>query len=207
MASPDPLRAFLRRLPEPVAFVLDGDTRVQLTKGAHRFSEVESVIRSRAPGCIDAIDKSGEVLRSFGTQPDVMAEPVTPAVVVPETPDQKTLGHFAKLLSDAYRQGAQDHALAYKETHAQIVSLANAALERVKGLEKLLNQMLRDVREDALAARDELDDARERAREEAPVAGGGGISDVVKSMVGARVAAGVAAATAGAAPDAKKASA
>ena len=205
MAQSHNLRGWLRQLPEPVAFMLDGSVRVALTKGAHRFATAEETIRQRDPETVDALDKDGSVIRTFAcAKPEPERAPI--AVPEPDTSEQKTLIHFASLLSQAYAQGAKDHSAAYKETFEQVVSLANQALQRVQGLEKLLNQMLRDVREDALAAREELDEAREARREaEAPRPGsGGGAKSIVEEMVKRRMADAVASKVAGGEPDASK---
>jgi hypothetical protein len=189
MTSKQSFRSWCRNLPEPYAYVFDGE-KILLGKGAHRFSTVEAAIRAKDPDQCDAVDKEGAIIRTYvfrSTREEDDEEPRE----APTTGDAKTLHHFASLLSGAYKQGAQDHAQAYKETFGQVVKLAEAALARVQGLEKLLNQMLKDVRVDAMAAREELEEVREEileAQQEAAAAGSGAKGGLVEALVKSRLA-------------------
>jgi hypothetical protein len=186
MTSKQSFRSWCRNLPEPFAYQFDGE-KILLGKGAHRFSTAEAAIRAKDPDQCDAVDKEGAVIRTYVFRSTREEEDDEPKL---ETADAKTLHHFASLLSAAYKQGAQDHAQAYKDTFGQVVKLAESALARVQGLEKLLNQMLKDVREDAIAAREELEEVRDEIREaqEAGAAAGmGGKSDMVAALVKNRV--------------------
>lgn len=190
-------RAWLRSiLPEPVALVLDNGERVVIGKGAKRLAMAEDTIRAKDPDSVDAVDKDGGVLRTY-TFREREKEPELPELLEvpePKTEDQRTLQHFASLISHAYRQGAQDHAAAYRENSGQLVELVNSALGRVAGLEKLLNQMLKDVREDAIEAREQLELAREAnadANGSPSPLGNGGAKGFIKELVEQRIKAAV----------------
>lgn len=202
---PQSFRSWVRNAPEPYAYVLSDGSRILLGKGAKRYAAVELSIKTKDPDSVDAVNKDGEVIRTHvfrgadGESAD--DEPNAPPPVLPALPasaDASLLLHFSSLIAKAYSQGAQDHAAAYTESHKQVVNLCNGVLNRCQALERLLNQMLRDVRRDAIEAREELEDAREeRLEAEAEAANSAtkeGPASIVEAIVKTRVAAAMAAA-------------
>lgn len=207
MSSKQSFRSWVRNLPEPVAFVA-GDARILMGKGAYRMAAAEQAIRAKDPDQVDAVNKDGEVIRTFvfraAPVEDDEEEAVPVAPLPPADASSALLIHFSTLISKAYAQGAADHAAAYTESHAQVVSLCNGVLTRCAALEKLLNQMMRDVRLDANAAREELEEVREEIREaQEEAAGGGGapgksgVGGLVETIVKSRIAAAIGGAGAG----------
>ncbi len=191
MTSKQSFRSWCRNLPEPHAYVFDGE-KILLGKGAHRFATVEAAIRAKDPDQCDAVDKDGAIIRTYvfrsETREEDEEEEVTAAASAPG--DAKMLAHFATLLSKAYAQGAKDHADAYTESHKQVVNLCNGVLNRCQSLERLLNQMLRDVRADAVAAREDLEEVLDARREEQEAPPGAkGPASLIEALVARRMAA------------------
>lgn len=192
-------RSWVRNAPEPVAYVLSDGTRILLGKGAKRYAAAEVSIKTKDPDSVDAVDKDGNVIRTYEFRStsegdDEDDEPTASAPKLPaSSTDASLLIHFSTLLAKAYAQGASDHAAAYAKAHEQVVSLCNSVLQQNVGLQKLLNQMLKDVRADAIEAREQLEDVLEERREaaETPPPPPGGPSSLIEKIVASRVAAAV----------------
>lgn len=156
------LSSWLRIDPsQTVAFRLDGEQQVVLSKAVKRYAVAEQAILDSGAEHIEAIDKEGRVLRSLVLPNQEEEQKVERA----QSEQVALMQLYAKELAAAYKQGAADHAKAFEESQKAIVSLANAAIQRSAQLERLLTQILRDAQADAREALLDAEEAKAEAED------------------------------------------
>jgi hypothetical protein len=159
------VHSWLKIVPEPVAVRVDGEHILKISKSPRRFTTADDALRAMPWERLEALDAKGAILRAM-VNPD--CEPEAPPA--PASEDGGTLKTFAKLLSDAYKQGASDHSDAYKEAFKYMTNLVDVTSKRLTAIERILSQRLQA---DAHAIEDAKADAEEAA---------GGLGGIVGTM-------------------------
>lgn len=162
------VHSWLKIVPEPVAVRVDGEHILKISKSPRRFTTADDALRAMPWERLEALDAKGHILRAL-VNPD--SEPETPAVSTGE-PSKGELAVFAKLLSDAYKQGASDHSDAYKEAFKYMKDLVDITSKRLTAIERMLSQR---IREDSDAAADLRAEAEEKAE-------GGGLDGILGTV-------------------------
>lgn len=130
------LRAWLRRSPQPTAVLAD-DRRVEVVRSNPRcWTELAETLETISPSKISCIDGAGKVLRakafesSDGETPSQTAEP------------ESELATFAKLLAQAYNNGATAQATAYASIFEENTKLVRLLADRLGALEQAWQRSL-----------------------------------------------------------------
>lgn len=156
-------KAWLRRKPKPNrvrATCEDGPDRtvaINARTGASFWNDTIATLASLRVVRVEALDAEGNVLRSRdvdpddgadGEEPEEQEEPELPPAAKPTTTDA-TLIQFAKLLSEAYRNGADAQRASSEVAFTRLVELTNVAFQRLDALERAysrsFNERLRDA--------------------------------------------------------------
>lgn len=122
------VHSWLRRLPHPVAVLVDG-RRVEVGQGKRKWADAEESILALNPLRVEAIDASGTILRAVSLDRDDPTETDKKPVVESE------LQTFAKLLSAAYTQGANATKDAYAMAFVENTNLVSILAQRLGALE------------------------------------------------------------------------
>lgn len=164
-------KAWLRRKPKPNrvrATCEDGPDRVvaiNARTGASFWNDTIDTLASLRVVRVEALDAEGNVLRSRDVSPDddqeeeqeeeQEQEAPAPLAAKPTTTDA-TLIQFAKLLSEAYRNGADAQRASSEVAFTRLVELTNVAFQRLDALERAysrsFSERLRDAQSGAGAA-------------------------------------------------------
>lgn len=143
------LKSWLRRVPHPSSVRLDRKDVVRINEGKTKWRDVLDVIEQHQPTLLEALDSNGHVLRATELQSDKDRDD-------DEKPAEKgaktDLSEFARLLADAYKSGAEQHAAAFQLAFAENTKLVQVLAERLGGLEKAWQTTLEQRAEELAAA-------------------------------------------------------
>lgn len=142
------LKSWLRRVPHPSSVRLDRKDVVRINEGKTKWRDVLDVIEQHQPSLLEALDSNGHVLRATELQSDRPEDDDKPAEKGPKT----ELAELGKLIADAYRSGAEQHAAAFQMAFSENTKLVGLLAERLGGLERAWQTTL-EQRAEELAAR------------------------------------------------------
>jgi len=137
------IRQWLFRKPAPALLrckCVDGETRTIKVDHAskRKWVDAESSIEAMGATSVEALDAKGNHIRMTAIEQDPLdAPPALPAVAA-TTPEQKTLEVFARLLAEAYKNGAAstEHPVRMAfDTLGQLLGLMMKRLDEVSARE------------------------------------------------------------------------
>jgi len=154
MADPMHLRekrfkSWLRRKPRPNrvrATCEDGTTRtitINAQQGGTFWADTIETLESLQPVRVEALDAAGDTIRAIDITTDEeeegddseVAAPVTATPVVSASDDGRLVA-FARLLAEAYRNGADAQRASSDVAFSRLVELTNVAFQRLDSLER-----------------------------------------------------------------------
>jgi hypothetical protein len=172
------IRGFLLQLPKPALVRLTGDGEPQELKPGKSYTKTAETICALAPELIELLDSEGKVIRAMRTD-TAEAQRSTAAEmpsVLQQDPHAAMLTHFANLLHRAYEHSTEIAFTRLVELTERMGDRADAIEQRLERTEAANRRLLQD----------QVDDAFERAAEQADKAatdGAGG--DLIQNMAGA----------------------
>jgi hypothetical protein len=119
------LKTWLRRAPTPVAVLADGQ-RIEVPKSPRCWSELVETLGTINPTRIACLDAQGGTIRAKTFDDD------SPA---PASTESSELQTFAKLLAQAYSNGADAQAKAYSAIFEENTKLVRLLADRLGALE------------------------------------------------------------------------
>jgi hypothetical protein len=150
-SSPFNLRNWLSRRPHPdcVKAEFEGgeDKTVRIGVNRSKFRDAEMALKGAV--WLQALDPQGVVLREWSDEGYVEAAEKTEAVEAVGGTSNALLAEYAKLLSNAYENGAKAHAEAYKMAFELMALLCNTIIGRNAALEKVLLESIQNAPEQA----------------------------------------------------------
>ena len=175
MSGPGPhdsLKHWLSKPPQPAAIIADGQRIDVPLVGKARWQDLMATIETLEACKLVAVDANGKVIRGL-----VLAEKEnTAAVAAPEAPGpgMGQLAVFARLLAEAYDNGAKSTAAAYRAIFEENTKLVKLIAERLTRVEHALEAS----NEKRAALLDEL-----ASSTEPEPAADGGMGELVGSLV------------------------
>jgi hypothetical protein len=158
------IRGFLLQLPKPHIVRVTGDGEPQELKPGKSYAKLAETIAALNPDLVECLDSSGAVLRAtrLGTEDARRSDAAEVPAVLSTDPHAAMLTHFANLLHRAYEHSTE---IAF----TRMVELVEKMGDRSDSIEQRLERA--EARNRALL-QDQVDDAFERAAEQAAAAGG-----------------------------------
>lgn len=142
------LKSWLRRVPHPSSVRLDRKDVVRINEGKTKWRDVLDVIEQHQPSLLEALDSNGHVLRAT----ELQSERVHDDDDKPEKGPKSELAELGKLIADAYKSGAEQHAAAFQLAFAENTKLVALLAERLGGLERAWQTTLEQRAEELAAA-------------------------------------------------------
>lgn len=173
------IRGFLLQLPKPALVRITGDGEPQELKPGKSYTKTAETICALAPELIELLDSDGKVIRAMRTD-TVDAQRSTAAempTVLQQDPHAAMLTHFANLLHRAYEHSTEIAFTRLVELTERMGDRADAIEQRLERTEAANRRLLQD----------QVDDAFERAAEQAEKAasGNGAGGELLQNMAGA----------------------
>jgi hypothetical protein len=167
------IRGFLLQLPKPALVRVSGDGEPQELKPGKSYAKLADTIAALGPDLIECLDGDGKVLRACrvtaeeGRRSDAAALPQG----LEADPSALMLTHFANLLHRAYEHSTE---IAF----TRLVELTERMNDRAESIEMRLE---RSEAANRRLLQEQVDDAFERAQEQAAAATDGG-GDLVNQL-------------------------
>lgn len=142
------VKSWLRRVPQPTTLRLDRKKVLRIGEGKTKWRDVLDAIELEQPSILEALDSDGAVIRitELAAAEEKSAEPGK------DEKPQSELAQLGRMLLDAYRAGADQHAKAYELAFAENTKLVGVLADRLGGLETAWQQTL-ERRADELLTR------------------------------------------------------
>lgn len=156
------LRGFLLQLPKPTMVRVTGDGEPQELRPGKSFAKLAETIIALGPELIELLDKEGKVIRATRLDSDESRR--SDAAPIPDAlkgdPETIRITHFANLIHRAYEHSSE---VAFN----RLVDLVERMNDRSDSIEQRLERA--EARNRQLL-QDQVDDAFERAQEQAAAA-------------------------------------
>lgn len=167
------IRGFLLQLPKPSLVRVTGDGEPQELKPGKSYAKLAETILALNVDLVEALDSESKVLRAMrmGTDEARRSDAAAVPDLLKDDPQAAMLTHFANLLHRAYEHSTE-------VAFARMVEMADRMNDRAESIEQRLERAEASNRR---LLQDQVDDAFERAEEQAALAvsqaQGGGIGE------------------------------
>lgn len=148
MSSSSTLNSWLRKVPQPVAVLVedaDGrEQRVEVGKGARLWAELTKTVEALQPAKLSCLDAKGSIIRSINVEVEGAASEDT------KTKIKSQLGEFAALIAGAYDKATANvqpllnNSMEFIDRQAARLAKSEAEIERLRAVN---NELVRQVNE------------------------------------------------------------
>jgi len=129
------LRGWLSQRPFPYSVRVDGKAVVRITSRSNRWAEAEKTIRTLAPERLEALDRSGDVIRATACDTSDPAATIERADPMPNTWPESELATMAQIMTAANDRACARQEASYRLAFDRLYDLVKVLADRLTGIE------------------------------------------------------------------------